>query len=291
MKKSTVTLLLVFSSSLMFAQQAKGGKKPTKTKKSIVTVTKKVENKMDTNETVTASGLKYKITEHGTGRQVLKGDKVTAHYTGLLTDGKKFDSSRDRNQPFSFKVGVGQVIAGWDEGFLLLKVGDKATFTIPPQIGYGSSVAGGGIIPPNSTLFFDVEVIDAVDAPKPQPAVPYDIVGLDTVKMQSGLRFIKIETGTGIKAQQGKYVSVHYTGYLLDGKKFDSSVERGEPIEFQLGRGLVIKGWEEGIELMHVGDKMRFIIPSELAYGEKGAPNAIPPNATLVFDCELVDVQ
>ncbi|MFZ4797780.1 MAG: FKBP-type peptidyl-prolyl cis-trans isomerase [Bacteroidia bacterium] len=109
--------------------------------------------------------------------------------------------------------------------------------------------------------------------------------------MQSGLRFLKVESGTGVKAQQGKYVSVHYTGYLMDGKKFDSSVERGEPIEFQLGKGMVIKGWEEGIELMHVGDKMRFIIPSELAYGEKGAPGAIPANATLIFDCELVDVQ
>lgn len=293
MKKSTATLLLVLSSSFLFAQQAKGGKKPTKTKAKTTPIAtiKKVENKMDTNETVTASGLKVKITEHGTGRQVQKGDKVTAHYTGLLTDGKKFDSSKDRNQPFSFKVGVGQVIAGWDEGFQLLKVGDKATFTIPPQIAYGASGAGGGVIPPNATLVFDVEVIDAVEAPKPRPAVPYEVAGLDTVKMQSGLRFIKVESGNGVKAQQGKYVSVHYTGYLMDGKKFDSSVERGEPIEFQLGRGMVIKGWEEGIELMHVGDKMRFIIPSELAYGENGAPGAIPPNATLIFDCELVDVQ
>lgn len=291
MKKSTITLMLVFSSSLLFAQQAKGIKKPAKSNKGKVTATKKIENKMDSNETVTASGLKIKITEHGNGRQVQKGDKVTAHYTGLLTDGKKFDSSKDRNQPFSFKVGMGQVIAGWDEGFQLLKVGDKATFTIPSQIAYGTSGAGGGAIPPNATLIFDVEVIDAVESPKPRAAVPFEVAGLDTIKMQSGLRFIKVESGTGIKAQQGRHVSVHYTGYLMDGKKFDSSVERGEPIEFQLGRGMVIKGWEEGIELMHVGDKMRFIIPSELAYGENGAPGAIPPNATLIFDCELVDAQ
>lgn len=283
--------MLVFSSSLLFAQQAKGIKKPAKSNKGKVTATKKIENKMDSNETVTASGLKVKITEHGNGRQVQKGDKVTAHYTGLLTDGKKFDSSKDRNQPFSFKVGMGQVIAGWDEGFQLLKVGDKATFTIPSQIAYGTSGAVGGAIPPNATLIFDVEVIDAVESPKPRAAVPFEVAGLDTIKMQSGLRFIKVESGTGIKAQQGRHVSVHYTGYLMDGKKFDSSVERGEPIEFQLGRGMVIKGWEEGIELMHVGDKMRFIIPSELAYGENGAPSAIPPNATLIFDCELVDAQ
>jgi peptidyl-prolyl cis-trans isomerase A (cyclophilin A) len=84
---------------------------------------------------------------------------------------------------------------------------------------------------------------------------------------------------------------VHYTGYLMDGKIFDSSIERDEPIEFQLGRGMVIKGWEEGIALMQVGDKMRLIIPSELAYGPNGAGGVIPPNATLIFDVELVNVK
>ncbi|MCF8428716.1 MAG: FKBP-type peptidyl-prolyl cis-trans isomerase [Bacteroidia bacterium] len=295
MKKYSITLVLICLVSTLFAQQSKTKKttnqvKPTK-KASTVSGTVKQENKkMDTNEFTTASGLKVKITEKGTGKQVMKGDKVTAHYTGTLEDGKKFDSSKDRNQPFSFKVGTGQVISGWDEGFQLLSIGDKATFTIPSNLGYGANGAGG-VIPPNATLFFDVEVLDAVASPAPKAAIPYDVTGLDTIKMQSGLKFLKVESGTGEKAQQGKYVSVHYTGYLMDGKKFDSSVERGEPIEFQLGKGMVIKGWEEGIELMHVGDKMRFIIPSELAYGEKGAPGAIPANATLIFDCELVGVQ
>jgi peptidylprolyl isomerase len=279
----------------LFAQQSKTKKttskiKPTKKTSTVIEEVKREDIKMENNEFTTASGLKVKITEKGNGKQVIKGDKVTAHYTGTLEDGKKFDSSKDRNQPFSFKVGTGQVISGWDEGFQLLSIGDKATFTIPSNLGYGANGAGG-VIPPNATLFFDVEVIDAVASPAPKAAVPYDVTGLDTIKMQSGLRFLKIESGTGEKAQQGKYVSVHYTGYLMDGKKFDSSVERGEPIEFQLGKGMVIKGWEEGIELMHVGDKMRFIIPSELAYGEKGAPGAIPANATLIFDCELVGVQ
>jgi peptidylprolyl isomerase len=279
----------------LFAQQSKTKKttskiKPTKKTSTVIEEVKREDIKMENNEFTTASGLKVKITEKGNGKQVIKGDKVTAHYTGTLEDGKKFDSSKDRNQPFSFKVGTGQVISGWDEGFQLLSIGDKATFTIPSNLGYGANGAGG-VIPPNATLFFDVEVIDAVASPTPKAAVPYDVTGLDTIKMQSGLRFLKIESGTGEKAQQGKYVSVHYTGYLMDGKKFDSSVERGEPIEFQLGKGMVIKGWEEGIELMHVGDKMRFIIPSELAYGEKGAPGAIPANATLIFDCELVGVQ
>ena len=295
MKKYSVTLVLICSVSILFAQQSKTKKttnkiKPTKKTSTVVGEVKRENTKMENNEFTTASGLKVKITEKGNGKQVIKGDKVTAHYTGTLADGKKFDSSKDRNQPFSFKVGTGQVISGWDEGFQLLSIGDKATFTIPSNLGYGANGAGG-VIPPNATLFFDVEVLDAVASPAPKAAVPYDVTGLDTIKMQSGLRFLKVESGTGEKAQQGKYVSVHYTGYLMDGKKFDSSVERGEPIEFQLGKGMVIKGWEEGIELMHVGDKMRFIIPSELAYGEKGAPGAIPANATLIFDCELVGVQ
>jgi peptidylprolyl isomerase len=293
MKKYSLSLVLICITSLLFAQQSKTKQKKSNLKNKTLTVKPKVKKentKMDTNEFTTASGLKVKITEKGNGKQVMKGDKVTAHYTGTLEDGKKFDSSKDRNQPFSFKVGTGQVIPGWDEGFQLLKIGDKATFTIPPSLGYGSNGAGG-VIPPNATLNFDVEVLDAVESPKPKPAVPFNVIGMDTVKMQSGLSFIKVESGTGVKAQQGRYVSVHYTGYLMDGKKFDSSIERGEPIEFQLGKGMVIKGWEEGIELMHVGDKMRFIIPSELAYGEKGAPGAIPANATLIFDCELVDIQ
>ena len=295
MKKYSITLVLICSVSIMFAQQSKTKKttskvKPTKKTATVIGEVKREDTKMENNEFTTASGLKVKITEKGNGKQVIKGDKVTAHYTGTLEDGKKFDSSKDRNQPFSFKVGTGQVISGWDEGFQLLSIGDKATFTIPSNLGYGANGAAG-VIPPNATLFFDVEVLDAVASPAPKAAVPYDVTGLDTINMQSGLRFLKVESGTGEKAQQGKYVSVHYTGYLMDGKKFDSSVERGEPIEFQLGKGMVIKGWEEGIELMHVGDKMRFIIPSELAYGEKGAPGAIPANATLIFDCELVGVQ
>jgi peptidylprolyl isomerase len=285
MKKSFCIISLILLLGNMQAQN----NKLKSIKKTNVNKTK--TKKMDLKEIITASGLKVNITFKGNGKKVEKGNKVTAHYIGTLADGTFFDSSsRENNAPISFKVGMGQVIPGWDEAFQLLNVGDKALLTIPPSLAYGSKGAGG-VIPPNATLKFEVEVMDAIEGPKPKPAVPFEVKDLDTVRMQSGLRFIKIESGSGVKAQQGKYVSVHYTGYLLDGKKFDSSVERGEPLEFQLGRGMVIKGWEEGIELMHVGDKMRFIIPSELAYGETGAPGAIPPNATLIFDCELVDVQ
>ena len=99
------------------------------------------------------------------------------------------------------------------------------------------------------------------------------------------------EVGTGEKAVNGKTVAVHYTGTLTDGKKFDSSHDRGQPIEFKLGAGQVIQGWERGIEGMCVGGKRRLEIPPELGYGERGFPGAIPPNATLIFEVELVAVK
>lgn len=110
-------------------------------------------------------------------------------------------------------------------------------------------------------------------------------------KTASGLRYKMIQKGTGKKAEIGKKVSVHYTGQLEDGKVFDSSYPRKKPIEFPLGQGHVIEGWDEGIALLQVGDKARFVIPSHLGYGSRGAGGAIPPNATLIFDVELMDVK
>ena len=109
--------------------------------------------------TETESGLRYQIIQKGTGKKAEKGNKVSVHYKGQLSDGTVFDSSYKRNQPIDFQVGVGQVISGWDEGILLLKVGDKARFVIPSNLGYGSQGAGG-VIPPNATLIFDVELMD-----------------------------------------------------------------------------------------------------------------------------------
>lgn len=110
-------------------------------------------------------------------------------------------------------------------------------------------------------------------------------------KTDSGLRYQFIQRGTGKKAENGRIVSVHYTGQLEDGKVFDSSYPRKKPIEFPLGQGNVIEGWDEGIALLQVGDKARFVIPSHLGYGTRGAGGAIPPNATLIFDVELMDVK
>lgn len=112
-----------------------------------------------TAEITTASGLKYVDVVVGTGREAATGNLATVHYTGWLTNGKKFDSSVDRRDPFSFPIGAGQVIRGWDEGVAGMKVGGKRKLTIPPELGYGARGAGG-VIPPNATLVFDVELLE-----------------------------------------------------------------------------------------------------------------------------------
>lgn len=110
-------------------------------------------------------------------------------------------------------------------------------------------------------------------------------------KTESGLRYQILQTGSGAKAEKGKMVSVHYKGQLADGTVFDSSYKRNQPIDFNLGVGQVIPGWDEGIQLLKIGDKARFVIPSDLAYGSRGAGGVIPPNATLIFDVELMNVK
>jgi FKBP-type peptidyl-prolyl cis-trans isomerase len=120
---------------------------------------------------------------------------------------------------------------------------------------------------------------------------PTDVSSLKATKTPDGLEYWDIKTGTGQTAKSGDTVVVHYTGWLTSGKKFDSSVDRGEPFNFALGRGMVIKGWDEGVAGMKVGDKRQLKIPSELGYGSRGAGGVIPPNATLIFDVELLGIK
>ena len=167
MKKLILPVLLLLSVFAGFAlSQTKRSVAPRRTKTTIVkrTVTPK---KIVTTKSVvvkksaavtTPSGLTYIVTQPGTGAPLKAGDMVMVHYTGLLTNGTKFDSSLDRGEPFPFLLGVGKVIKGWDEAIQKMRVGDRATFIIPPALGYGARGAGS-VIPPDATLIFIVEVV------------------------------------------------------------------------------------------------------------------------------------
>jgi peptidylprolyl isomerase len=131
------------------------------------------------------------------------------------------------------------------------------------------------------------DLIEPSATPMTENAVPSENV----VTTDSGLQYIEIEEGTGATPTRGQKVTVHYTGTLEDGTKFDSSRDRGRPFDFTIGVGQVIRGWDEGVGTMKVGGRRQLIIPSELGYGARGAGGVIPPNATLIFDVELLGVQ
>jgi FKBP-type peptidyl-prolyl cis-trans isomerase FkpA len=116
-------------------------------------------------------------------------------------------------------------------------------------------------------------------------------MGEKLIQTASGLEYVDIVEGTGTCSKPGQTVSVHYTGWLKSGQKFDSSVDRGEPFSFPIGKGRVIKGWDEGVATMKVGGKRKLVIPAHLGYGDRGAGNVIPPGATLIFEVELLGIQ
>ncbi|MCB0211182.1 MAG: FKBP-type peptidyl-prolyl cis-trans isomerase [Anaerolineae bacterium] len=238
----------------------------------------------------TSSGLQYVVLEEGTGESPGEGSLVSVHYTGTLEDGTVFDSSRNRGQPIEFALGKGEVIPGWDEGIALMKEGGKARLIIPPDLAYGEQGAGG-VIPPNATLVFDVELVSVSPPPPPPPEAPTEIPDADYTTTDSGLKYYDFEEGTGASPEAGQMAVVHYTGWLEDGTMFDSSLSRGRPFTFPVSVGQVIPGWDEGVASMKVGGKRQLVIPADLGYGANGAGDAIPPNATLIFEVELLDVQ
>ncbi len=214
---------------------------------------------------MSAEKMVVKDIKVGSGQAAQALDFVVVDYTGTLTNGKKFDSSIGR-APFRFRLGVGQVIEGWDKGVAGMKVGGKRSLRIPPEMGYRDQAQGD--IPANSTLLFDV-----------------------TLKAIERATFKVTKKGSGPAAVVGSDVKIHYKGTLKGGKQFDSSYTRGEPIAVKLGAQQVIPGFEQGILGMRKGEKRTVTIPPTLGYGSQGAGGVIPPDATLVFELEAVEIK
>ncbi|HXF61537.1 MAG TPA: FKBP-type peptidyl-prolyl cis-trans isomerase [Caldilineaceae bacterium] len=242
----------------------------------------------DPEKTVTtASGLQYTEVIAGTGPKPQPGEVVAVHYTGSLTDGAVFDSSYDRGEPIRFALGTGMVIPGWNEGIAMMNQGGQAILVIPPALAYGEE-GYPGLIPPNATLIFDVELVEISPGAPNAPTAVDESAYLTTTH---GITYADLVVGDGPSPMPGQLVVVHYTGWLAEGGKFDSSLDRGQPYEFNLGMGQVIAGWDLGMAGMKVGGKRQLIIPPHLAYGEQGAGGVIPPNATLIFEIELLEVR
>ena len=149
----------------------------------------------------------------------------------------------------------------------------------------------GAIILALTVVFALAQTATKKTSAAPNTNAPSKVTG-DGVKIASGLQYWEIRVGTGEVAKEGNHVRVHYTGWLTTGKKFDSSVDAGKPFDFRLGNGEVIKGWDEGVAGMKVGGKRQLRIPPSLGYGAEGTPGGpIPPNATLIFDVQLLGVQ
>lgn len=233
---------------------------------------------------ITDEGLEITDTETGEGPEVEVADYLTIHFSGFLESGEQFESSYD-HQPITIQAGMGQLpIRGWDEGLIGMKAGGKRTLIIPPNLAFGDEGIEG-MIPGGENIRMEIELLSISTPPEPWG---YDENDVET--KESGLQYVLQDEGNGPQPDQGEMITVHYAGFLDDGTLFDSSYLRDQPFEFQVGVGQVIPGWDEGLLDMKVGEKRTLIIPSELAYGEQGAGGTIPPNATLIFDVELLEI-
>ncbi len=260
-----------------------------------------------------ANGMIMEDIKIGAGPRPKQGARVTVNYTGWLKNGTIFDSSHlPGRTPFKFNLGQHQVIAGWDIGVATMRQGGIRQLVIPAKLAYGAD-GMPPTIPPDATLTFRVHLLNAGGSPAapantpaaatptaspaaaPAPAKPLTLKPstkfVDTKKLADGLLIEDVQIGNGPVPQPGDNVTVNYTGWLANGKIFDSSHLPGRtPFQFNLGRQQVIPGWDIGVATMHQGGIRQLVIPAKLAYGADGMPPTIPPDATLTFRIHLLVV-
>jgi peptidylprolyl isomerase len=223
-------------------------------------------------------GVSYKVLTPGKGEKKPSiNDTVVVNFTGWLPTGRMYDTSNKKKAPFRRRVGM--TMPGWKDVLPLMSVGEKVRMWIPEELAYEGKPGH-----PKGMMVFEVELLEVVDG----LPVPEDVAAApaDAKKTASGLAYKVLAATKDKKAKKPRawdQVSAHYSGWTTDGVMFDSSIERGRPSDFPLNR--VIKGWQEGIPLMKVGDKFRFWIPADLAYGDN--PGGGKPKGLLVFDVEL----
>ncbi len=236
----------------------------------------------------TKSGLEYWDISPGKGEAPGFGSTVKVEYTGWLEDGTMFDSSLKGPRPFTFPLGVGRVIKGWDEGVATMKPGGKRQLIVPGDLAYGEK-GSPPKIPANATLVFEVDLLSYEPPRKPVPDGPAPLADSEYTTTASGLKYHDFVVGDGASPDVGQKVEVDYIGWLTDGTMFDTSMVRPRPMTLSLGS--VIKGWQEGMADMKVGGKRQLVIPYDLAYGTDGRPPIIPPKSDLVFQVELLSLK
>ncbi len=235
--------------------------------------------------TITESGLQYLEVIAGQGDVPKDGDIVLMNVIGSLPDGTEIVNTYQQGQPAMAIMGREQLLPGWEEGIKLMKAGGSAKLVLPPELAFGEE--GYGMIPPNSQIVMDIEVVSIEAPPSPSKIANEDLTATD-----SGLQFADLAQGEGFETEKGHTVITHYTIWARDESEdtFIFSSSFSQPITFVLGSGnLVFPGWDEGATGMKLGGKRLLIIPPELGLGES-AEGDIPPNSTLIMEIELLEV-
>lgn len=235
----------------------------------------------------TQTGLRYVITRNNiNGRDVQIGDEVTLHYVVSLLSGIRVDStSRLKNEPLKFPYGGLSIIQGLAEAISLLKDGEKGTFIIPSVLAFGTQSSAN--IPANSVLKIDLEAVKYRSEDQQMDEYIKATKLPITETTASGLRFIRTVTTNGTQLKAGLLATVKYTGYLVsNGSQFDTG-----QLDVALGDGAVVKGFEEGLLKMKVGEKATLVFPSAIGYSKTGSGSKIPPYAPLIFNVEVVSAK